>query len=483
VPDEGKTGRTLWLCSWLVAVLCLAGYATAQKRFICPNGEVRIAMNPREVAIRYDGTSMAAAIAKVSLFSSELSFADTQLQQAAAATQQWNQLILALINGWNSCAISKEQYFEGVRGIYPKLKEDAAELDTVAGLLSKGQAIHEDRLRLLLARYIEKFRRLAEMSWNSGILGRMSEDLNKVRSNTDEILFQVREIRQTCGEYRVPFQVAERAEVANTPGFSGIAFAEQLSEFTSVTDSVEATFSKFVRTVPASDLTAAGGLARLPFLTGSSANSFPLDQSSRISFTSTSQTTLSIVTLDGRTASLVAGNSNGGLLGPVGMTGNLIGNSSYPENGLDVSFPLNLSGKMNASLPPNQLTSWDSGSKSSGVPLIAGNLSALLTGQLPAVLSTPSQSVLSSFLFDNSGQLKTLALNSTGTLAGSLAEIHGLMASSSSLDGTLSVAGTASKWPLINPVISGQSFILSPTPCTVGDGSSSGIPQLELQRR
>jgi hypothetical protein len=192
-----------------VVFLALAVSGTAQQTFRCPEtGEIRIAMDPRQVAIRYEGTSLAGAIGKVGLFSSNLSFGTTQLQQATDATQQWNQLILALVIGWNSCAISKDEYSEGLQRIYPVLKADAEEFDQIAGLLSRGHKIDESRLQTLLASYISEIRRLAEIAGSSPGLARMSEILVETKTNTDKILVEIKRYERlvsfTEGRYPLP---------------------------------------------------------------------------------------------------------------------------------------------------------------------------------------------------------------------------------------------------------------------------------------
>jgi hypothetical protein len=299
------TTRALGSC---LALLSLAVSVSAQQTFRCPNnGEIRIRMDPREVAIRYEGTSLAAAIAKLGLFSSTLSFGTTQLQQASAATQQWNQLILGLVMGWNSCAISREQYAEGLLENYPRLKEDAQEFNQIAARLSRGQTIDESRLWTLLTSYVGKIRKLAELNGNGAY-----EVLIQTKTNTDQILTEVREMRKSCGEYRIPFFSATYPSLSAT---TGSAFREDVSESLTVTDSVQTTL---FRVGPTNQLTGtiAGAPLDLPVLGGGLGTSLPsLDQNASILLTSiSSQTGLSGIQLDREgTASLLAWNGSGNM--------------------------------------------------------------------------------------------------------------------------------------------------------------------------
>ena len=182
-----------------------------------------------------------------------------------------------------------KQYNEGLLRIYPILRDDAQELDDIAGQLSKGQHINEYRLQKVLAAYMKKFRRLAEIDPYSGTLGKMRDVLIQTKGNTDEILFQIKEMRQTC-EYRMPIPTPERAMVAGSPALTGSAYRVLLSDHIGLSDSVEVTTSRLTSTpngLLTNQQTIPGTLSSLTSVAdGSSSHLLSMNQSSSIFVTS-----------------------------------------------------------------------------------------------------------------------------------------------------------------------------------------------------
>jgi hypothetical protein len=78
------------------------------------------------------------------------------LQQASAATRQWNEFLKGLVAGYNSCAITNQQYADSLKRIYPRLKEDAAAgLEEIRKVVSEGRNADEKRLKSLLDSYCQ----------------------------------------------------------------------------------------------------------------------------------------------------------------------------------------------------------------------------------------------------------------------------------------------------------------------------------------
>ncbi len=51
------------------------------------------------------------------------------LAEAAEATQQWNEILKEVTASYGSCTISQRQYDEVLHQIYPRLRDDAGELE------------------------------------------------------------------------------------------------------------------------------------------------------------------------------------------------------------------------------------------------------------------------------------------------------------------------------------------------------------------
>jgi hypothetical protein len=233
-----------------VLVLSLPSSVAAQKQFTCPDGEVRLSMDPSQIAIQYEGTAFAGAIGKMGLFSANLSVAAKQLQQAAAATQQWNELVKGLVAGWNSCAIGKDEYSAGLQRIYPKMVEDAEELDRIATLASQGQPIRETELTALVRSYMRKLAKLAEIAQFDSALLQTNGTLRAMKANTDELLIEIREVREACVVQNSRGTGAEARWLVNYPSSvigNGSAFQQQaplsMSESYQFSDQVQAVAS------------------------------------------------------------------------------------------------------------------------------------------------------------------------------------------------------------------------------------------------
>ena len=462
-----KTKCILGVCAGLVTMLSMEGTASAEKRFKCPDGEDRIAMDPHEVAIQYEGTSFGAAIGKVNVYSSKLSFAHTQLQQATSATQQWNQLVLGLVVGWNSCAISGEQYGEGVLKIYPRLKEDAQELDDIALLLSKGQDVDEYRLRRVLASYIKQFRRLAEID---GLLDRMVEVLSQTKSNTDKILVEIREMRQTCTAFSTAAPVnIERTSLTNRSIPSGSAFTGALSRLVSTASSL-----------PTSQQT----ISSLTFVSDSSnPGLLSLNQASNIVFTSTSsQTTFSTVTLNGgRTPGLVTASPILGLASQsliIGPSSNSLWENSAIATYIPTVPQATLSGLANETFLTHDSKTSLIGFSPTAISLTTSS------GEQPSALY--SSSLFSQTTISNSGIAIASSANAfpwtlTPSVSSATALSNGLIGSPSLALQTLGIGASESGPFNANPKIFSSQTVVSPGPCAVSYGLSNTGTSIDLR--
>jgi hypothetical protein len=66
--------------------------ASAEKRVSCPDGD-HIEIDVNTILIRYSGTGFTATLSGLSKLQANIKVDTAHLQEAAAATQQWNQLI------------------------------------------------------------------------------------------------------------------------------------------------------------------------------------------------------------------------------------------------------------------------------------------------------------------------------------------------------------------------------------------------------
>src|SRR5947209_6485406 len=112
-----KTRSTILCCSLFAASQAVA----AQKRISCPDGE-HLVIDVKQIEIQYDASSFAGTLSSLSILGARLEVAPRRLQEAAVATQQWDEFLKGLAAGYNACALTRQQYAAGLERIYPRLK-------------------------------------------------------------------------------------------------------------------------------------------------------------------------------------------------------------------------------------------------------------------------------------------------------------------------------------------------------------------------
>ncbi len=216
-------------CTALGLVLVLAGArgVLAQKKIVCPGGETRLEVSVKELSLQYEGWSLSGTLGSLSVLGTRLSVDPKTLQQAAAATQQWNELLKGMAAGWNGCILSKEQYAQGLQRIYPRLKEDAADLEKIRQLLAQGQQADEKRFKSLLDSYFANLRRFAEIGGQDVLLDRIAAVVERELSHGTERLVNTQEkILQELSDLKRRFEAAPLA----TPVEARTAVARKLDD-------------------------------------------------------------------------------------------------------------------------------------------------------------------------------------------------------------------------------------------------------------
>ena len=115
-----------------------------------------------------------------------------------------------LAEGYNSCAVTREQYAEGLQRIYPRLQQDAAGLEEIRKLLLEGRGVDEKRLRALLDSYFTNVRRFAEISGSKiveQITAVVERETGKVLEGQDKILEEIAELKRRLEQVPKPAEV------------------------------------------------------------------------------------------------------------------------------------------------------------------------------------------------------------------------------------------------------------------------------------
>jgi tetratricopeptide (TPR) repeat protein len=132
------------------------------------------------------------------------------LQQASAATQQWNEFLKGLVSGYNSCAITNQQYTDSLKRIYPRLREDAAGLEEIRKVVSEGRKADETRLKSLLDSYFANLRQFAGTSGGEIIIERIAAVVEK---STDRVLERLDELERNLKQTPIATPAEVKKEV------------------------------------------------------------------------------------------------------------------------------------------------------------------------------------------------------------------------------------------------------------------------------
>jgi tetratricopeptide (TPR) repeat protein len=197
--------------------LLLVANAAAQKKIQCPDGE-HIEMNLKEISIKYDESSFAGEVNSLYVLSLHMEAVPKKLQEAASATQQWNEFLKGLVVGYNSCAITRDQYANGLTRIYPRLKEDGAELEAFRKQIARNQKVDYARLEHLVDEFYKGLQELAHVSHQDLLLQQIENLSEQENRHHNEDSAKLDHISQqlaalTASNQRAP--LASPAQVSN----------------------------------------------------------------------------------------------------------------------------------------------------------------------------------------------------------------------------------------------------------------------------
>jgi len=182
----------------------------AQQKITCPDKTQRITIDLKQIQIQYNASSFAGTLASLGALSAHLSVEQKVLQQASAATQQWNEFLKGLVSGYNSCAITNQQYTDSLKRIYPRLKEDASGLEEIRKVVSEGRKADETRLKSLLDSYFANLRQFAGTSGGEIIIERIAAVVEK---STDRVLERLDELERNLKQTPIATPAEVKKEV------------------------------------------------------------------------------------------------------------------------------------------------------------------------------------------------------------------------------------------------------------------------------
>src|SRR5580700_11329145 len=93
------TSRKILWANRFLFFLIVSGLAAGQQKISCPDGE-HLEIDVKQIAIQYDASSFAGTLSSLSVLGARLEVAPKKLQEAAVATQQWDEFLKGLVVGY-----------------------------------------------------------------------------------------------------------------------------------------------------------------------------------------------------------------------------------------------------------------------------------------------------------------------------------------------------------------------------------------------
>jgi tetratricopeptide (TPR) repeat protein len=145
-------------------ILFVAPDAMAAKSVHCSDGD-HFVTDIKDIAIKYQATGIEATLNGLAVLRVALN--PKTLQQAAVGTQKMNEVLKAMVVGFNSCAISKQQFNEGMKLLFREMKGDAGQLEVFRKEVLSEKKIDSkrfERLEKRLQNYEQKLQKLYKIS-------------------------------------------------------------------------------------------------------------------------------------------------------------------------------------------------------------------------------------------------------------------------------------------------------------------------------
>ena len=166
-----------WSVLWLTILLPVS--AAAEQPIHCKGDGDHLPISVETLKIRYDGKKFWATISGLKDLGARFQVESASLQQVAVVTQQWNEFLKGLAAGYNSCAITKKEYYEGLNRIYPRLVENITDLERLRKLLEEKGPVDEQRLAQRLEAYFVDLRRFGAVSHQEKLIEQALEEINR----------------------------------------------------------------------------------------------------------------------------------------------------------------------------------------------------------------------------------------------------------------------------------------------------------------
>jgi tetratricopeptide (TPR) repeat protein len=168
-------------------ILLLPTGSIARDKVKCNDGDHYLT-DIKDISIKYECTQMAATINGLAVIRVRLTVDAKALQLAAVTTQKMNEYIKALVVGYNTCAITKEQYHEAMDNLLVYMMGDALSLEQYRMALLDKKKVDNNKLNKHLKNFEKNLRKFVKISGKELDYKRLASIIDEeILAHTSEI--------------------------------------------------------------------------------------------------------------------------------------------------------------------------------------------------------------------------------------------------------------------------------------------------------
>ena len=160
-----RTYRHCHLAGLAVLAILLCGAETGTAKAVqCPDGD-HFLIDVKEIAIRYQATGIETTLNGLAVL--RVAVNPKTLQQVAIGTQKMSEVLKAMVVGYNSCAMTRQQYNECMKLLFQDIKGDAIKIEELRKEVLAGKKIdgkRQEDYEKQLKRYERKLQKLYQIS-------------------------------------------------------------------------------------------------------------------------------------------------------------------------------------------------------------------------------------------------------------------------------------------------------------------------------
>ncbi len=178
----------------LTAIFTWFTNTLASNKVTCSDGD-HYFIDAKDISIQYGSTQIMATLNGLAVLQIRLTIDSKTLLLPAEATQKINEIVKALVAGYNTCAITKKQYNEAIQHLI-SMRTDAATLEEYRKDVLDNKKVSNEKITYHLKSFERNMREFVK---NSG------KEIDYIRLASiidEEIHKQTQELRQEMGNQR-----------------------------------------------------------------------------------------------------------------------------------------------------------------------------------------------------------------------------------------------------------------------------------------